>query len=230
MKGDPAVMSLAFLLFLGLAAPRPASGERTLPDFRLNSVKISGIPRLAFGEVPPVPPPTDTGYYSRAGLGAVRLDSSIKVTVAGGTGRAEISFPAVQRGYGSGARSSLFIKFLPQSPDPVLSWASVVCSGRQYLGYKGASLKLPGKDAEFAIKDDNLSLGPMKVLLGRTHPWVIPAADRDGFNNLDRLCASDFPAKMKAYSVKALPRGAGRYRFKYDPSQNTLTVTWGKER
>ncbi len=216
-------------LLLTLALHGPAFAERSLPVFPLDSVKLSGIPKLSDGYIPPVPPPTDTGYYSRSGAGGIRLDSSVTVVVDGEGGRAEINFPG-QRTVAAlaGYRSSLFIKFIAQSSAPVLTWAAVVCSGGKYLGYKGASLKLPDGDSGFSIKDDSLALGGMKTLLYRTHPWVVLAAGTDGFRNLDRLCSAGFPEKMKAYSVSSLPRAAGSFSFKYNPSGNKLTVTWHK--
>ena len=246
MKRSAAVKSLPLMLVLALAAPGPASGERSLPDFSLNSMKIRGIPELPRGAIPPVPPPVDTGYYARATPGGIRLDSSIMVVVDGEEGRAEIKFPGAEFGEArSGCRSSLFIRFTSQNSAPALSWASVLCSGRKYLGYKGSSLQLAGKSGDFAIKDDNLALGPMKNLLSRTHPWIIAPAQKDGYalpqcllkgpcppagQDLDQVCSADFPGKMKAYPVQALPPEAdgetGGFSFKYDKTGNSLTVTW----
>ncbi|MDO8804844.1 MAG: hypothetical protein Q7R35_10455 [Elusimicrobiota bacterium] len=247
MKRSEAGKKLTLVLILALAPASPglASGEKSLPLFKLDSVKISGLPEIPDGCISPVPPPTDTGYYFGAKKGGVRLDSSIAVFIDGQAGRAEINFPAAEHSEErSGFRSSLFIKFAEHSSAAVLSWATVVCSGRQYLGYKGSSLKFPDRSGDFIIKDETLSLGPAKTRLGMTHPWVIPAAQTDNFQglrwcqvagycppedqSLDRLCTSDFPGRMKAYAVKALPAKAGGYSFKYDPAKNELTVSWTK--
>ena len=228
MKKRAARKDLTLMLALALAVPCLAYGDTGLPAFSLNSVKRSGLRRPARGEVPSVPPPFDTGYYARANPGGVRLDSSIKVIIDGKAGRAEIKFPGVEYEEArSGCRASLFIRLSGQGQPPVLSWAAVVCSGTKYLGYKGASLELPGRSGNFTIKDDSLSLGPQKTQLSRTHPWLVPAADKNG-QELDRLCSPDFPGKMKAYAVKALPPEAGGYSFSYDPDNKALTVTWRK--
>lgn len=222
------MLPLTALLALGPVVTAPASGEKSLPDFTLNSKRASHVYRYNEDGVPVVPPPTDTGYYAGGRPGGVRLESSIKVVVEGETGRAEINFPgAGPDGAPYGFRSSLFVKFAANSSSSVLSWAAVVCSGRQYLGYKGSSLRLPGGAGDFVIKDETLSLGSLKSLLGRTHSWLLPPPET-GDRNLDGLCAADFPKKMKAYSVKALPREAGGYSFRYDPAGNLLTVTWSK--
>ena len=218
---------LIALLALGSVVTAPASGEQSLPEFSLNSKRASHVYSYNEDRVPAVPPPTDTGYYA-GGRGGVRLDGSIKVVVEGAAGRAEINFPEAARGGGPyGFRSSLFVKYAAAGSASVLSWASVVCSGREYLGYKGSSLKLPGGGSDFVIKDETLSLGPLRTLLGRTHPWLLtePGA---GAEALDRLCAADFPKKMKAFAVQALPREANGFSFKYDPAGNLLTVTWSK--
>ena len=223
------ILPLIALLALGPVVTAPASGEQSLPEFSLNSKRASHIYRYNEDRVPVVPPPTDTGYYAGGRRGGVRLDSSIKVVVEGEKGRAEINFPeAGPEAAPYGFRSSLFVKFAANSSASVLSWASVVCSGREYLGYKGSSLKLPGGAGDFVIKDETLSLGPLKNLLGRTHPWLLPAPGAGG-GDLDRLCSSDFPKKMKAYAVKALPCEANGFSFKYDPAKNLLTVSWPGE-
>jgi len=218
-------LPLIALLALGPVLPAPAE-EKGLPQFNLNAVKISGLPKLSDFAIPQVPPPTDTGYYSRTLKGGVRLDSSVTVVVDGEKGKAEIRFPKVKYVEArTGFRSSLFVKFAPHDPTAVLSWAAVLCSGPTYLGYKGSSLEFPAEAGNFVIKDDTLSLGSQKSRLGRTHPWVVQGA-KDGARNLDRLCSTDFPGKMKAYAVKALPAEAEGFAFKYDPETNLLTVNW----
>lgn len=224
MKASSVVRELS--LALALALPCAAFAERKLPEFRLNSTRISGIPRFPDGAIPPVPPPTDTGYYPGGKTGGLRLDSSIKVTVDGERGRAEIVFPAAEAG-GTfyGFRSSLFVKLSGHSSSSVLSWAAVVCSGREYVGYKGSSLKLPDGSGGFILRDESLALGAVKDGLARTHPWLVPGGAGGG-QGLDRLCSGDFPGKMKAYAVRALPREADGFRFDYDAAERRLTVTW----
>lgn len=214
---------LAAALLSAQAGAGFASGEKSLPDFSLNSKRASYVYKYNEDKVPAVPPPTDTGYYARYGVGAARMESAVTVVVQDGAGRADIVFPrAAAPERSSGYRASLFIK-LEGEKAPVLSWATVFCSGGRYLGYKGASLALPrGPGADFTIKDETLALGPLKVRLLRTHPWVTDDA------RLDALCSRDLPAKLKGYSVKALPAEAGGLAFRYDKAKNSLSVTWEK--
>lgn len=216
-------------LVLALTAPgaRLAAAEKSLPAFNLDTVKVSGLPNLPDARIPAVPPPTDTGYYSPAG---VRMDSSVTVVVDGGGGRVEIELPATGPQGGAGYRSSLFIKLAGRGASPVLSWAAVVCCGGQYLGYKGASLTLPGESGEFSLHDDNYALGPMKGLLGRTHPWLLAGAGPEADGDLNRLCSPEFAGRMKPYLLKALPGSVAGFDIKLNPSRKKLTVTWDKAR
>jgi hypothetical protein len=178
------------------------ASEMALPDFNLNSTGLTAVGKLSAAQVPPVPPPTDTGYYPRYGAGAARMETSVTVVVQDGAGRADILFPRTGGSeLSAGYRSALFIK-LEGEGAPVLSWATVFCSGGHYLGYKGARLELPrGSGAEFLMKDETLALGPLKVRLLRTHPWMADVP------NLDSLCSAGLA-------------------FKYDRAKNSLTVTW----
>lgn len=218
---NPALKTTVFLAALCAAGAGRASAEQTLPDFSLNSKRVAHVYRFNEDRVPAVPPPSDTGYYARYGTGAARMDTSVTVVVQDGLGRADIVFPkAAGPERSSGYRAALFIK-LDGEKAPALSWATVFCSGGRYLGYKGASLALPGGDGgDFVIKDETLALGPLKVRLLRTHPWMADGSPLDG------LCARDLPKKLKGYTVKALPAEAAGLAFKYDRAKNSLTVTW----
>ncbi len=220
-------LPLIFMLALGPALPGAARGELNLQGVRLI--------RLARGAVKPVKPapaaspPVDTGYYAgKAGAG--RLTGSVTVVVDGEERRAEINFPRPEGGKACpGCNSSLFIKFAGQGPAPELSWAAVLCSGRQYLGYTGASLNFLGRSGAFSFRDDSLALGPSGNLLGKTHPWLLPDAGKGGAKDMNRLCSAKLPANVKEYTVKALPEAAGGFSFKYDPLKSALTVTWRKK-
>lgn len=214
------------MLLLALAAPQaalsPARAEKSLPGFHLDEVKVSGLPRLPDGHIPPVPPPTDTGYYSPAG---VKIYSSVTLTVDGEAGRAEIDLPG--GGAAGGYRTSLFVTLSRQGPASELSWAAVVCCGGRYLGYKGATLRLPDGEGELLLRDAVYSLGPMKGLVGRTHPWLVQAAGGSG--DLDRLCAPGLQERLKNFSPRALPRSAGGLSLRLE-GRKKLTVSWDRSR
>lgn len=220
----PALKTLVLLAALSAAGAGRASAEQYLPDFNLNSKRVSHVYKFNEDRVPAVPAPTDTGYYARYGVGAARMESSVTVLVRDGSGRADIVFPkAAAPERAAGYRAALFIK-LDGEKTPALSWATVFCSGGRYLGDKGASMELPrGPGADFTIKDETLALGPLKVRLLRTHPWMADAASLDG------LCAADLPGKLKGYTVKALPAEAAGLAFRYDRAKNSLSVTWKSE-
>lgn len=213
----------AWILLLALAAPQaapcPASAEKSLPGFHLDEVKVAGLPRLPDGHIPPVPPPTDTGYYSPAGI---RLDSSVTVEVDGGGGRVLIELP--RTGASAPYRSSLFARFVRGGGSFELSWAAVVCAGGRYLGYKGATLRLPDGEGELLLRDAAYSLGPLKGLVGSTHPWLVKAAG--GSEDLDRLCVPGLQERLKALSPRALPRSVPGYDLRLEGGRK-LTLSWG---
>lgn len=218
---NPALKTLVLSAALSAAWAGSACAEQYLPDFNLNSNRVSHVYKYNEDRVPAVPAPTDTGYYARYGVGAARMESSVTVVVRDGAGRADILFPkAAAPERSAGYRAALFIK-LEGEKTPALSWATVFCSGGRYLGYKGASMELPrGPGADLAIKDETLALGPLKVRLLRTHPWMAGEASLDG------LCAERLPERLKGYTVKALPAEAAGLAFRYDRGKNSLTVTW----
>lgn len=231
MKRYLAIKTLPLMAVLALwpVVPAAASGDKTLPQFRLNSIKIAGVRKMPACDIPPAPAPTNTGEYTGGGAAGPRLDSRITVIVDGEDGRAEITFPKAEHGgAGAGFRSYLYVKFAAQKSSNVLSWAAVVCSGAEYLGYKGSSLRFRDEAADFTIKDYGLSLGPLKNLLGSTHPWLLAAGKSGAAPDLDRLCSADFPGRMSAYAVKALPPETDGFSFKYNKLENSLTVTWHK--
>lgn len=211
------LLTAALLLAAGQGRAQDLS-----PDFNLNAVRMPVGPGCPEDNIPPVPPPTDTGYYARYGGDAPRLESSVKVAVSGGEGRAEILFPGVRMPESAaGYRSALFIRLAEGGRSPVLSWAAVFCAGRRYLGYKGSSLEFPSAAEDFAIKDESLALGPLKARLARTHPWLVAGTPPDA------LCAGDAPRRL-GYALKTLPAEQGGLAFTYDRKKNSLTVTWKK--
>lgn len=216
------VLTTPLLLTALLLAAGQGRAQDLSPDFNLNAVRMPVGRGCPEDNIPPVPPPTDTGYYARYGGGAPRLESSVTVAVRGGEGRAEILFPGVKPPESAaGYRSALFIRLAEGGKSPVLSWAAVFCSGRRYLGYKGSSLEFPAGTEDFSIKDESLALGPLKVRLARTHPWLVAGTPPDA------LCAGDAPRRL-GYTVKTLPAGRDGLAFTYDRKKNSLTVTWKK--
>lgn len=219
MKRAPLIPVLLTALLLAAGQGR---AQDLSPDFNLNAVRLPAGRSCPEDNIPPVPPPTDTGYYARYGGGAPRLESSVTVAVRGGEGRAEILFPGVKNPESAaGYRAALFIRLAEGGRAPVLSWAAVFCSGQRYLGYKGSSLEFPSETEDFAIKDESLALGPLKVRLARTHPWLMSGVP------LDALCTGDAPSRL-GYTVKTLPAGRDGLAFTYDRKKNSLTVTWKK--
>lgn len=222
MKPSPEKLLLLAAL-LCAAGAGGAAAEQYLPDFTLNSQRASNVNQLGSARVPEVPPPTDTGYYARYGAGAARVESRVTVVVDGAAGKADIVFPkppGPERGAGYSA--ALFIR-LEGEASPVLSWATVFCSGGRYLGYKGAELALPrGGAAEVSLREETLALGPLRVRLLQTHPWIAGGAP------LDSLCAPGLPARLKGATVRALPAEADGLAFRYDKAANALSVNWSR--
>jgi len=219
---ERALIAPLLLTALLLAPAGRARAQDLSPDFNLNAVRMPAGRACREDNIPPVPPPTDTGYYARYGGGAPRLESSVTVAVRDGEGRAEILFPGVKRPESAaGYRAALFIRLAEGGKAPVLSWAAVFCSGPRYLGYKGSSLEFPSGGEDFSIKDESLALGPLKVRLARTHPWLMAGLP------LDALCSGDAPRRL-GYTVKTLPAEQDGLAFSYDRKKNSLTVTWKK--
>jgi len=210
-----------------------------LPDFTLNSQKASDVKKSRRPFDFPTPVPQSMGiYFYGDGRGPVpakvplkadhvHMNSSISIRVEGRKGKAEIGFPKVEfEKPRAGDRSSFFIRISSEAASPTLSWAAIICSGRNYLGYKGASLTLPDKPGIFAVDDTTLALGGLGALVRKTHPWLIAGLDGKGGRSLDRLCSADFPKKMKEYNVETLPDELDGFNFGYDAGKNILNITW----
>ncbi len=84
------------LLSALLLAAGQGRAQDLSPDFNLNAVRMPAGRGCPEDNIPPVPPPTDTGYYARYGGGAPRLESLVTVAVSGGAGRAERVCPGVK--------------------------------------------------------------------------------------------------------------------------------------
>lgn len=202
------------------AAPAACPAADMLPDFSLNRLTRISVHRTREDNTPPVPPPEDTGHFSGLWRTIPRLDGGVKVAARGASGRAEITFPPSYRGGDpAGYRTSVFVRLSGGEAAPVLSWASVLCAGGRYLGYKGAALRLSAAGGVYAISDEALALGPLKARLRVTHPWL--GADAP----LDDLCSK---RAAKKYQPSSLPGRSGEFLFNYDGAKGSLAVSWGK--
>ena len=232
----PLRILLAALLGLNSGA---AFAEVYLPDFTLNAKKVSDVKQWPRPFDFPTPVPTNMGIYFYGDgrgpvparipckAGHVQTTSSISVKVEGKKGRAEIAFPKVEfEESRTGNKSSFFIKISSEASSPVLSWAAIICSGRNYVGYKGASLTLPEKSGVFSVDDTTLALGRLGSQVRKTHPWLIAGLDGNGGRNLDRLCSAGFSKKMKEYNVETLPSELDGFNFGYDAAKDILNITW----
>ena len=188
-------------------------------------VRVDGgpMPKLPVPEVyrvydensgPDLPPP-----LSKAGY--MRMTSSTKLKMNREKGDLVITFPDVQfAGAAFGDKADLFVKITGTAASPSISWASVMCSGSSYIGYKGATVAFPARSGSFSIKE-TLALGSPKAGISRTHRWLT-----GGVMALDDLCTADFREKMKDARVESLPPGLGAYSFDFNRRRNTLTAKW----
>lgn len=200
-------------LILLLAAP--SSFAATLPDFNLNTIRASGIPGASFFAPLPVP----DQQLSKASY--IQINSAIKLKMDKEKGEMTITFPKVDFGdQAAGDKAHLFVKILREAPTPVISWATVICSGGNYLGYKGSTLNFPETSGSLSISE-TLALGYPKLLIARTHPWLA-----GGLENLEEVCSPAFLEKMKDARAETLPPSIGNFSFDFNPRKNTLKAKW----
>lgn len=196
------------LIFLLAAAPAQAL---SLPEFNLNSVKASELRSADFDA--PAPKADKAGY--------VQMTSSIQLKMDKEKGELTVGFPKVAFGGGTPQdKSYLFVKLTRELPAPALSWATVLCSGGSFLGYKGSNIDFPEKSGSFSI-GETLAMGYPKKLIADTHPWL--AGD---LASLDELCSEDFLGKMKDNRIETLPPKVGDFSFEYTSRRNSLKVKW----
>ncbi|OGS45666.1 MAG: hypothetical protein A3J79_13840 [Elusimicrobia bacterium RIFOXYB2_FULL_62_6] len=210
--------------YRGPAVPKVPPPVNTGYDFRVRK-DYARLYRTALAPGGCRPFPQKVQLYDLLNARKVRLTGAIALAFEAGKGQAEIIFPGAEFDDAQPEdRSALFVRVTGGSSSPQLSWASVICSGSRYLGYKGASLKLPEKSGAYAL-DETLALGAKKVLIEKTHPWLA-AAEGKARQDANRLCAAGFPEKMKAFSVGSLPAEADGFNFLYDAARNALRITW----
>lgn len=153
--------------------------------------------------------------------GYVQINSSTRLKFSREKGELAVTFPDVDFvGGGLGDRADLFVKMTGTPEEPAISWATVICSGGSYLGYKGANVGLPAKSGSFSI-GETLAMGAPKALIARTHRWLTA-----GMIALEDLCSEDFRERMKDARAGSLPEKLGPYAFDYNASRGTLKVKW----
>lgn len=171
-------------------------------------------PLYAVNPVTDPPPP-----LSRAGY--VRLVSSTRIKLNKTRGELTVAFPAVSFGGGAGgARADLFVRMTGTAGAPAISWATVLCAGGEYLGYKGSTVILPRRNVNYAI-NESLALGAPKALIMKTHHWLT-----EGMGATEDLCTETFRNKMRDSRPATLPPALGPYTFSFDLGKNTLKVKW----
>lgn len=198
--------------FIALLAAAPAQAL-SLPEFNLNSLKAPQL-RTAAPEVPaPAPAQEKAGY--------IQMTSSVKLKMDKEKGELTVAFPKVEFGSGTPQdKAYLFVKLTRELPAPAISWATVLCSGENFLGYKGSNVDFPDGSGSFSI-GETLALGYPKKLIADTHPWLA-----GGLADLNGLCGAPFLEKMKDARVETLPQKSGDFSFDYNIRRNTLKVTW----
>src|SRR3989338_1850685 len=205
------MLKSAFILILA-ASPSFAG---PLPDFDLNTLRASGISETSFTTPLPVRDP----QLSKASY--IQITSAIKLKMDKEKGEMTVTFPKVDFGdQAAGDKAHLFVKILRETPTPVISWATVICSGESYLGYKGSTLNFPEASGSLSISE-TLALGYPKLLLTRTHPWLT-----EGLANLEEVCSPAFLEKMKDARAETLPPKQGNFSFDFNPRKNTLKAKW----
>ena len=203
------MLKCAIILLLA-ASPSFAA---VLPDFSLNSMHATGIRATSFAEPLPVQELSKANY--------IQINSAIKLKLDKEKGELTVTFPKVDFGdQADGDKTHLFVKILRETPTPVISWATVICSGGNYLGYKGSTLNFPETSGSLSISE-TLALGYPKLLMTRTHPWLT-----EGLGNLEEVCSPAFLEKMKDARAETLPPKLGNFSFDFNPRKNTLKAKW----
>jgi len=152
----------------------------------------------------------------------IQITSAIKLKMDKEKGEMTVTFPKVDFGdHAPGDKAHLFVKILRETPAPVISWATVLCSDGHYLGYKGSTLNLPERSGSMSISE-TLALGSYpKRLIARTHPWLT-----EGLADLEEVCSGPFLEKMKDARAETLPPKLGNFSFEFNPRKNTLKAKW----
>ena len=184
-------------------------------DFDLASLGAGNLPAAA-----PVPQP-EFQRLTGDKAGYIQISSAVKLKVDKKKGELTVTFPKVDFGDAApGDKAHLFVKLLRETPSPVLSWATVLCSDGHYLGYKGSTVGIPEEGGSLSISE-TLALGSYpKLLIARTPPWLTAGEDPAA------VCSPAFLEKMKDVRAETLPAKVGNYSFEYNPRKNTLKARW----
>lgn len=192
-----------------------SSFASTPPDFNLNSMRAAEISGASFF----APTPVLDRQLPKASY--IQINSAIKLKMDKEKGEMTVTFPKVDFGdQAAGDKAHLFVKILRETPAPVISWATVICSGGNYLGYKGSTLNFPETSGSLSISE-TLALGYPKLLIARTHPWLA-----GGLENPEEVCSPAFLEKMKDARAETLPPTIGNFSFDFNPRKNTLKAKW----
>lgn len=210
------------LLLVLLLSPVPLISA-DLSDW--NSVDIKNVMEAGSGlpEIFPRPVPS-----SPAKASYIQMTSSVKLKADAEKGELFISFPKVEFGeQAPDDKAFLFVK-TETVPARKISWATVLCSGRSYLGYKGSNLFFPEKSGSFSM-GETLALGAFpKRLIERTHPWLMSALPGAPAGDLEQICSDGFREAAKDWNAESLPKELDGAVFEYNPKKNTLKVSWKK--
>lgn len=222
-------------LLFALILPVSASAEGW-PVFDLNrgpaGRRIEPSPRIWVPPVPePIPVKTDREdtvpsesmpVFSPYKHGSVSVQSAVRIKVKKDKGEATFTFPRVSFGEpGPGDRAPLYIRVTGGAGAPAaVSWATAVCSGAHYLGYKGSTFTMPSDSGDFSISE-TLAMGYPKLLIERTHPWLFA-----GGLKADEICSEKAGPALAAFDAASLPASAGGADLRYDARKNSLKITW----
>jgi hypothetical protein len=222
-------------VLLALIMPLRAAAEGW-PAFTLNDVPSRR--RVAPSDhiwVPPVPEPVPvrmeweeiapferSPVFSPYKAGSVSVQSSVKIKVKKDKGEAVFTFPRVSFGDpGPGDRARLYIRVGGAEGAPVsVSWATAICSGAHYLGYKGSTFTMPSGSGDFSVSE-TLATGDARALIARTHPWLFVKELKP-----DDLCSEKASGTLASFGAARLPPSAGGAVLRYDAARNALKITW----
>ncbi|MDT8286098.1 MAG: hypothetical protein RQ748_03220 [Elusimicrobiales bacterium] len=222
-------------IILALMMPLQAAAEGW-PVFDLNDGPARG--RVATSDhvwVPPVPEPIPVTakleepassetmpVFSPYKHGTVSVRSSVRIKVKKDKGEAVLTFPRVSFGEpGPGDRARLYIRVGEGGDGPAsVSWATAICHGAHYLGYKGSTFTMPRGSGDFTVSE-TLAMGHPKAFIKRTHPWLFGKGLKP-----DDICSAKAGEALESFDAERLPPSAGGAELRYDAREQVLTVIW----